>query len=110
MSKKYDNSLLPPPGPRPLYARVLTVLLHNLQELNDDLRARPEKHLSLSALFRVSDGLQCVGEHAHPHHLYFRPHRDKTAHTTQELGNNVSTRAYKHPNFVDQWVAKHTHT
>lgn len=54
---------LPPPTP------TLTVLLHNLQELDHDLGARPDEHLPLSTLLSVGDGLQSVREHSHFHHL-----------------------------------------
>jgi len=35
----------------------ITGLLHNLQKLNDHLRARAHKHLTLSALLSVGDAL-----------------------------------------------------
>lgn len=47
----------------------LTVLLHNLQELHNDLRAGPNEHLPLPALLSVGDGLKGIGKHRHPYHL-----------------------------------------
>eukprot|EP00619_Florenciella_sp_RCC1007_P012524 CAMPEP_0205920004 /NCGR_PEP_ID=MMETSP1325-20131115/10802_1 /ASSEMBLY_ACC=CAM_ASM_000708 /TAXON_ID=236786 /ORGANISM="Florenciella sp., Strain RCC1007" /LENGTH=150 /DNA_ID=CAMNT_0053287655 /DNA_START=136 /DNA_END=586 /DNA_ORIENTATION=- len=42
----------------------VTVLLHDLQELHDHLRARADEHLALSPLLRIVDRLEAVGEHA----------------------------------------------
>lgn len=39
-----------------------TVLLHTMQELDNDLRARPDEHLALARLFRVVDGIQRIVE------------------------------------------------
>lgn len=41
---------------------LLTVLLDNLQELDDHLRRRSDEHLSLAGLFSVVDGLESVCE------------------------------------------------
>jgi len=49
--------------------KELTVLLHNLKELDDDLRARSDQHLSFSTLFGIGDVLEAVSQNAHTHHL-----------------------------------------
>lgn len=39
----------------------LTVLLHNLQELDNDLGGRSDDDLALSTLLSVGKGLQAIG-------------------------------------------------
>lgn len=39
-----------------------TVLLHNLQELDDDLGARANHHLALAGLLGVVDGIERIVE------------------------------------------------
>ena len=41
----------------------LTVLLHHLQELDDDLRARPYQTLTFTSLLCVVDGLERIIEY-----------------------------------------------
>eukprot|EP00636_Phaeomonas_parva_P018446 CAMPEP_0118852192 /NCGR_PEP_ID=MMETSP1163-20130328/1312_1 /TAXON_ID=124430 /ORGANISM="Phaeomonas parva, Strain CCMP2877" /LENGTH=147 /DNA_ID=CAMNT_0006784601 /DNA_START=27 /DNA_END=470 /DNA_ORIENTATION=- len=48
----------------------VAVLLHVLQELDDDLGARAHHDLALAALLRVGDGLKSVREGGHAHHLW----------------------------------------
>lgn len=47
----------------------LTVLLHNLKELNDNLGGRSDDNLTLSALFSIGNGLKAIGEDRHLGHL-----------------------------------------
>lgn len=49
--------------------RARTVLLHHLQELDDDLGGRAQQHLALATLLSVRHRLQGIGQHAHAHHL-----------------------------------------
>ena len=49
--------------------RERTVLLHDLQKLDDNLRGRADQNLALAALLCIVDGLQRICEHAHAHHL-----------------------------------------
>jgi hypothetical protein len=50
-------------------ARKLTVLLHNLEELDNNLRGRSEKDLSLATLLSVGHGLKAISEGRHARHL-----------------------------------------
>merc|ERR1719258_787657 len=50
----------------------VAVLLHRLQEFDDDLRARSDQHLALAALLGVRDGLEAVREDAHSNHDCWR--------------------------------------
>lgn len=45
-----------------------TVLLHNLQELDDDLRGRSDQHLALAGLLSVVDGVQSVSQNGGSSH------------------------------------------
>jgi len=47
----------------------ITILLHDLQELNHHLRRRADHNLSLSALLGVGDGLQAIRKGRHSSHL-----------------------------------------
>jgi hypothetical protein len=47
----------------------LTILLHNLEELDHHLGGRSEQNLSLSSLLSVGKGLQAIGQHGHFRHL-----------------------------------------
>lgn len=47
----------------------LTILLHDLQELDDDLGRRADQDLTLSTLLSVGNGLEAIGEHRHLGHL-----------------------------------------
>jgi hypothetical protein len=47
----------------------LTMLLHTLQKLDNNLGGRTDKDLPLSALFSVGDCLQTIGENWHANHL-----------------------------------------
>ncbi|KAH3658684.1 hypothetical protein OGATHE_006408 [Ogataea polymorpha] len=49
-------------------SKVLTMLLHNLEELDDDFRRRSDKNLSLSSLFSVVDGVESVGQNGGSSH------------------------------------------
>lgn len=46
----------------------VTVLHHHGQELDHDLRVRPDQHLALAALLRVVDALQGIGQHTDANH------------------------------------------
>jgi len=46
----------------------VTVLLHHLQELDDDLGVRPDENLALAALLGIHDVVQAVTEDTDPHH------------------------------------------
>eukprot|EP00035_Acanthoeca_spectabilis_P019646 m.429101 g.429101 ORF g.429101 m.429101 type:complete len:65 (+) comp16957_c0_seq1:289-483(+) len=46
----------------------VAVLHHDGQEFDDDLAARPDQDLALSALLGVVDCPQCIVEHADEHH------------------------------------------
>ena len=46
---------------RPVFAKR-TMLLHHLQELDDDLRARADQDLALAGLLGVVDGLERIVE------------------------------------------------
>jgi len=41
---------------------LLTILLHALQEFDNDLARGPDQYLALAALFGVCDCLQTIGE------------------------------------------------
>lgn len=41
--------------------------LHDLQELDDDLRGRSEEHLALAALLGVRQRLERISKHIHLH-------------------------------------------
>ena len=56
-------------GPNEGEWKRLTVLLHALKELDNDLGRRADHDLPLSALLRVRHSLQAVGEHTHSDHL-----------------------------------------
>lgn len=45
-----------------------TVLLHFLQEFDNDLGRRSDQHLSSTTLFSVGDGFQAIGQNRHAHH------------------------------------------
>mmetsp|Transcript_11885 Transcript_11885/g.25326 ORF Transcript_11885/g.25326 Transcript_11885/m.25326 type:complete len:150 (+) Transcript_11885:155-604(+) len=47
----------------------ISVLLHALQELDNNLTRGSDKYLALTALFGVCDCLQTIGENGHAHHL-----------------------------------------
>lgn len=47
---------------------MLTVLLHDLEELYGDLGARAYKHLALTTLLSIVDGLKGISENAHANH------------------------------------------
>ena len=47
----------------------VAVLLHHLQELDDDLGVWPDQDLPLAALLGIHDVVETVTEHANPHHL-----------------------------------------
>ena len=49
--------------------RLLTVLLHDAQELDDDLRTGPDHDLPLARLFGIVDALEGVIEDACSNHL-----------------------------------------
>ena len=45
------------------------MLLHDLEESDDDLAAGPDQDLSLTTLLSIVEGLKAVGEDAHADHL-----------------------------------------
>ena len=47
---------------------ILTVPLHDLEELDNDLGAGANEHLPLATLLSVVDGLQAVAEDADANH------------------------------------------
>lgn len=47
----------------------VTILLHQTQEGNNNLRRRAEQHLTLSATLSVRDRLQSVGKGIHKNHF-----------------------------------------
>eukprot|EP00515_Schizochytrium_aggregatum_P018991 CAMPEP_0202104638 /NCGR_PEP_ID=MMETSP0965-20130614/5579_1 /ASSEMBLY_ACC=CAM_ASM_000507 /TAXON_ID=4773 /ORGANISM="Schizochytrium aggregatum, Strain ATCC28209" /LENGTH=310 /DNA_ID=CAMNT_0048673505 /DNA_START=60 /DNA_END=993 /DNA_ORIENTATION=+ len=47
----------------------VAVLLHALEELDDHLRGRADKHLALAPLLSVANGLEGIGQHGHANHL-----------------------------------------
>ena len=46
-----------------------TVLLHDLQELDDDLGARPDHDLAFAGLLRVVDGVERIVQDAGADHI-----------------------------------------
>lgn len=46
----------------------VSVLLHDLQELDDDLGGGAQEDLALASLLSVGDRLQGVGQNGHAHH------------------------------------------
>lgn len=48
----------------------VAVLLHNAQELDNDLRGRPDENLSLTGLLGIVDGVQAVIENGSLDHFY----------------------------------------
>ena len=57
----------------------VAVLLHHLQELDDDLGVGPDQDLSLSTLLGIHDVVQAIAQHADSHHLRNRCPQRKTA-------------------------------
>ena len=49
-------------------AAIRTVLLHHLKELDDDLGAGADHHLTEAALLGVADALESIGEHTDTDH------------------------------------------
>lgn len=49
-------------------AKQLTMLLHDLEELDDDLGGRSDQDLSLTSLLGVGDGLESVSENRRSGH------------------------------------------
>lgn len=47
----------------------VAVLLHHLQELDDDLGVWPDQDLSLSTLLGIHDVVQAIAQHTDSHHL-----------------------------------------
>lgn len=47
---------------------MLTVFLHHLQELHDDLRRWPDHDLALATLFSVGHVLEAVSQHGNLDH------------------------------------------
>ena len=47
----------------------VTVLLHDAEELEEDLGARSDKNLSLTTVLSVGDSLSSVGQNVHKHFL-----------------------------------------
>jgi len=45
------------------------VLLHALQELDNDFTRGTDEYLTFAALFGVGDCLQTIGEDGHAHHF-----------------------------------------
>ena len=50
----------------------VTVLLHDLQELDDDLGGGADKNLTLSTLFGIVNALKSIVQHADTNHLFFK--------------------------------------
>jgi hypothetical protein len=48
---------------------MLTVLLHNLEELDDDLRGRPDHNLALSSLLGIVDAVEGIVKDRSANHL-----------------------------------------
>merc|ERR1719324_1795163 len=48
----------------------VSVLLHHLQELDDHLRAWPDKDLTFSSLLSIDNAIQAVTEHTDSHHCF----------------------------------------
>lgn len=46
-----------------------TMLLHDDEELNDDLRRRSDHDLALAALFSIVHALEGIIEHTYSHHF-----------------------------------------
>ena len=44
------------------------MLLHDLEELDHDLRHRADEDLALATLLRVEDAAEAVVQHRHTHH------------------------------------------
>lgn len=55
------------------------MLHHDFEKLYNDLRGRPDHHLSVSTLLSVTDGVQGIVEYVDPHHGCRRPTRTGTA-------------------------------
>lgn len=49
----------------------VTVLLHTLEELHDDLGGRLQENLTLSTLFGVDDGVQRITENTDANHVCY---------------------------------------
>lgn len=47
---------------------VRTLVLHNLQELDNHLACRADQHLTLSAAFSVVDGVQSIAQNTNANH------------------------------------------
>ncbi len=50
---------------------LLTVLLHDLQELDNNLGGWSDQDLTLSTLLSIGNGLEDIGEHRHLSHLIY---------------------------------------
>lgn len=60
-----------------------TVLLHDLQELDNDFRAGADENLTLAALLSIVNCLKSVTEHTDAHH--FTTRRQKVSKYAQNL-------------------------
>lgn len=71
---------------------ALTILLHDLEELDHDLGGRADQNLTLSTLLSVGNGLEAVGEHRHLRHLHSTRTKSGSSsiHSTM-LGTNISS-------------------
>ena len=65
------------------------MLLHAMQEFNNDLRAGPNEHLAFARLFSVIDGIERIIEHACFDHI------DECEILNSMLRGEVSGRAIK---------------
>ena len=58
----YNKIKNQPDLPHNATLKLLTMLLHTLQEFDYNLTRRSDQHLALTALFGVCDCLQTIGE------------------------------------------------
>ena len=69
LAETANRSLRDGPSSGTNTTQTLTVLLHALQELDDNLGGRADQHLALATLLSVGHRLQGIGQNAHAHHL-----------------------------------------
>lgn len=56
---------------------ILTMLLHDNEELNDDLRRWSDHDLALATLFGIVHALKGIIEHTYSHHFCYEHNKKK---------------------------------
>ncbi|EKG01352.1 hypothetical protein TCSYLVIO_007646 [Trypanosoma cruzi] len=81
----------------------VTVLLHHLQKLHDDLGGWTNKNLTLATALRARNTAKRVGQHAHHRHFLFFPDRYQM-HNNQV--NNNSSKKHEYRVKINTYIQK----